>query len=97
MLLVFAVPCAPGTDRAVLSDGEVVVESYMLCDETELVEVATDRMLAALPDEPELVVDTELWRLMSFIVEACCSCVEKMEEDVLYVIVVVDGTPDNTC
>ena len=50
---------APGTDSAVLSDGVVVV-SYMLCDETELVEVATDRMLAALPDDPELVVDTEL-------------------------------------
>ena len=51
---------APGTDSAVLSEGEVVVESYMLWDETELVEVATDRMLAALPDDPELVVDTEL-------------------------------------
>lgn len=31
----------------------------MFCDETELVEVAADKMLA-LPDDPELVVDTEL-------------------------------------
>lgn len=50
----------PRTDSAVLSDGEVVIVSYMFCDETELVEVATDKMLAALPDDPELVVDTEL-------------------------------------
>lgn len=33
--------------------------SYVFWDETELVEVASDETLA-LPDDPELVVDTEL-------------------------------------